>query len=56
MSKLTRTAALAARLRRSSFPPPAAPRNKTKGDTAYVARDVNTLYALAKRQHGPGRL
>jgi outer membrane protein assembly factor BamD len=25
-------------------------RNKTKGDTAYVARDVNTLYNLAKRQ------
>jgi outer membrane protein assembly factor BamD len=25
-------------------------RNRTKADTAYVARDVNTLYALAKRQ------
>jgi outer membrane protein assembly factor BamD len=25
-------------------------RNKTKADTAYVARDVNTLYALAKRK------
>ena len=24
--------------------------NKTKGDTAYVARDVNSLYALAKRK------
>ena len=24
-------------------------RNKAKGDTAYVARDVNTLYAAAKR-------
>ena len=24
-------------------------RNKVKGDTAYVARDVNTLYALAKK-------
>jgi outer membrane protein assembly factor BamD len=25
-------------------------RNRTKGDTAYVARDVNTLYALAKQR------
>ena len=24
-------------------------RNKAKGDTAYVARDVNTLYSAAKR-------
>ena len=24
-------------------------RNKAKGDTAYIARDVNTLYALAKK-------
>ena len=23
--------------------------NRNKGDTAYVARDVNTLYALAKQ-------
>ena len=25
-------------------------RNKVKGDTAYVARDVNTLYSLAKER------
>ena len=30
-------------------------RNKAKGDTAYIARDVNTLYALAKRQMDMGR-
>src|SRR5215208_7358256 len=48
MLKFTRTAFLR--------PPCAAPlplavcaRNRAKGDTAYVARDVNTLYAAAKR-------
>jgi len=29
--------------------------NKTSGDTAYVARDVNTLYALAKTRLDGGR-
>ena len=29
-------------------------RNKVKGDTAYVARDVNTLYALAKKSADRG--
>ena len=29
-------------------------RNRTKADTAYVARDVNTLYALAKRRLDQG--
>ena len=29
-------------------------RNKVKGDTAYVARDVNTLYALAKKSADQG--
>ncbi len=29
-------------------------RNRAKGDTAYVARDVNTLYALAKRRMDSG--
>jgi outer membrane protein assembly factor BamD len=29
-------------------------RNRTKADTAYVARDVNTLYALAKRRMDAG--
>ncbi|MEO8547082.1 MAG: outer membrane protein assembly factor BamD [Sphingomicrobium sp.] len=28
--------------------------NKNKGDTAYIARDVNTLYALAKRNMDRG--
>jgi outer membrane protein assembly factor BamD len=46
-SKLTRTALL---LLSCALVIPAAgcARNKTKADTAYVARDVNTLYALAK--------
>ena len=30
-------------------------RNKVKGDTAYVARDVNTLYSLAKEQADKGQ-
>ena len=28
--------------------------NKAKGDTAYVARDVNTLYSLAKERADKG--
>ena len=46
-SKLTRTAVL---LVACALIAPAAgcARNKAKTDTAYVARDVNTLYALAK--------
>src|SRR5215208_5271594 len=53
MLKFTRTAFLR--------PPCAAPlplagcaRNRAKGDTAYVARDVNTLYAAAKRTMDSG--
>jgi outer membrane protein assembly factor BamD len=30
-------------------------RNKVKGDTAYVARDVNTLYSLAKERADKGQ-
>jgi outer membrane protein assembly factor BamD len=30
-------------------------RNKVKGDTAYVARDVNTLYSEAKKRLDRGR-
>jgi outer membrane protein assembly factor BamD len=30
-------------------------RNRTQGDTAYIARDVNTLYALAKERMDDGR-
>ena len=30
-------------------------RNKVKGDTAYVARDVNTLYSLAKDRADKGQ-
>ena len=29
-------------------------RNKVKGDTEYVARDVNTLYSLAKKRLDQG--
>ena len=47
--KLTRTAAL---LVACALVLPAAgcARNRSSGDTAYVARDVNTLYTLAKRE------
>ena len=49
MSKLTRSAILIlAGL--SILPATGCARNRTKGDTAYVARDVNTLYAAAKRR------
>ncbi len=48
MSKLTRCAATLV-LAALVLPVSACAGNKAKGDTAYVARDVNTLYALAKR-------
>ena len=53
MSKLTRIAAVAVA---SALLLPAAgcAGNKSKGDTAYVARDVNTLYALAKKRLDQG--
>ena len=47
MSKLTRIAALAVACA-LVLPAAGCARNKAKSDTAYVARDVNTLYALAK--------
>ena len=50
MSKLTRSAATLV-LAAIVLPVTAScASNKAKGDTAYVARDVNTLYALAKRR------
>ena len=48
MSKLTRIAALAVACA-LVLPATGCARNRSKSDTAYVARDVNTLYALAKR-------
>ncbi|WP_310467666.1 outer membrane protein assembly factor BamD [Sphingomonas sp.] len=53
MSTLTRTATLllAAAI---VLPASGCARNKAKGDTAYVARDVNTLYSLAKRRLDQG--
>ncbi len=53
MSTLTRTATL---LLAAAIVLPAAgcARNKAKGDTAYVARDVNTLYGLAKKRLDQG--
>ena len=53
MSTLTRTATL---LLAAAIILPAAgcARNKAKGDTAYVARDVNTLYSLAKKRLDDG--
>jgi outer membrane protein assembly factor BamD len=49
MSTLTRIAAplVAAAL---ILPMAGCAKNKAKGDTAYVARDVNTLYSLAKKR------
>ncbi len=54
MSKLIRSAAM---LIACALVIPAAgcAGNKTSGDTAYVARDVNTLYALAKTRLDGGR-
>ena len=54
MSKLTRIAALAVACA-LVLPAAGCARNKTKSDTAYVARDVNTLYALAKGWLDQGR-
>jgi outer membrane protein assembly factor BamD len=53
MLKLSRSAAI---LIACALVLPAAgcARNKAKGDTAYVARDVNTLYALAKQRMDQG--
>jgi outer membrane protein assembly factor BamD len=54
MLKLTRSAALL--LTCAILLPSIAgcARNRTKGDVAYVARDVNTLYALAKQRLDQG--
>jgi len=54
MSKLNRIAALAIACA-LVLPAAGCARNKTKSDTAYVARDVNTLYALAKDWLDRGR-
>jgi outer membrane protein assembly factor BamD len=47
--KLTRTAVLLMACA-IALPLTGCARNKARGDTSYIARDVNTLYALAKRQ------
>ena len=49
MSKLTRTTALLLACA-IALPLTGCARNRTKGDTSYIARDVNTLYALAKER------
>ncbi len=54
MSKLYRIAALAVACA-LVLPVAGCARNKSKSDTAYVARDVNTLYALAKQWLDKGR-
>ncbi len=54
MSKLTRIASLTLACA-LILPAGACSRNKSKSDTAYVARDVNTLYALAKGWLDKGR-
>jgi outer membrane protein assembly factor BamD len=54
MSKLNRIAALAVACA-LVLPAAGCARNKSKSDTAYVARDVNTLYALAKDWLDRGR-
>jgi outer membrane protein assembly factor BamD len=48
MSKLTRIAAIAVACA-VILPAGGCARNRTKGDTAYVARDVNSLYSAAKK-------
>ena len=50
MFKLTRTAAAVLVGCALILPATGCSRNRTKGDTAYIARDVNTLYALAKKR------
>ena len=52
--KLTRTAALLLACRRRRFPLAGCAGNKAKRDTAYVARDVNTLYGPAKERLDKG--
>jgi outer membrane protein assembly factor BamD len=47
--KLTRTAAILVACT-LALPVAGCARNRSAGDTAYVARDVNTLYTLAKRE------
>ena len=54
MSKLYRIAALAVACA-VIIPVAGCAKNKAKSDTAYVARDVNTLYTLAKRWLDQGR-
>jgi outer membrane protein assembly factor BamD len=49
MSKMTRIAAVAVAAA-LVFPAAGCARNRAKSDTGYVARDVNTLYALAKKR------
>jgi outer membrane protein assembly factor BamD len=52
--KLTRTAALLLACA-ILFPVAGCARNKTGSDTAYIARDVNSLYALAKQKLDRGQ-
>ena len=49
MSKLTRTAAIVIACA-VILPAGGCARNRTKGDTAYVARDVDSLYSAAKKR------
>ena len=51
--KLTRTAALALGCA-AILPLAGCAGNKVKGDTEYIARDVNTLYAVAKKRMDSG--
>ena len=54
MPKLTRTVVLLARLCRDPSRRRLRPARGPRRDTAYVARDVNTLYAAAKRTMDQG--
>ena len=53
MPKLTRSFVLLAACA-AILPAAGCARNRAKSDTAYVARDVNTLYAAAKRTMDQG--
>ena len=53
MSKIIRSAAMLV-VCALILPAAGCARNKAKGDTAYVARDVNTLYSLAKQRIDEG--
>jgi outer membrane protein assembly factor BamD len=53
MLKITRGAALLLAVT-LALPVAGCAGSKTKGDTAYIARDVNTLYALAKKRMDQG--